>query len=144
MSLEDGGRDPYQLDRLADELASRESAHDPENSNGEIHELPLLLPLSHEHPLLSSTGPFDVDAFLLSRPNTSLQDLRSELRDYLAVLKEELVRLINDDYAAFISLRTDLRGEGARLERLEAPLSDVKHEIDVCIFIHHRNFSTTL
>lgn len=95
-------------------------------------ELPLLVPLSHDHPLLSSkTESFNVDAFLLSRPNTSLADLRTELREYLAQLKEELVQLINDDYAAFISLRTDLRGEGPRLERIQEPLQSVKLNIDV-------------
>jgi len=55
-----------------------------------------------------------------------------ELRDYLATLKEELVQLINDDYTAFISLSTDLRSEGARLERLKFPLGGVKREIEVC------------
>ncbi|KAF7297546.1 Conserved oligomeric Golgi complex subunit 2-like [Mycena kentingensis (nom. inval.)] len=53
---------------------------------------------------------FDVEPFLLSRAHTSLPDLRSELRDYLWTLKEELVKLINDDYAAFISLSAPARG----------------------------------
>ncbi|KIO31284.1 hypothetical protein M407DRAFT_68051 [Tulasnella calospora MUT 4182] len=92
-------------------------------------ELPQLIPLSHAHPALSSSEPFDVDAFLLSRSGQSLQDLRSELRGYLANLKEELVQLINDDYAAFISLSTDLKGEGVRLERLAAPLPSLRAEI---------------
>ncbi|KAG8890213.1 hypothetical protein FRB98_000541 [Tulasnella sp. 332] len=103
----------------------------PPGSPGfEHHELPLLAPLSHSHPLLSSSTAWDVDAFLLSRPNLSLQDLRSELRNYSAQLKEELVQLINDDYAAFISLSTDLKGEGTRLERLHQPIANVKSEID--------------
>ncbi|KAF8313136.1 hypothetical protein DL93DRAFT_2168071 [Clavulina sp. PMI_390] len=94
-------------------------------------ELPLLVPLSHDHPLLSAeTQTFNVDAFLLSRPNTSLADLRAELREYLAQLKEELVQLINDDYAAFISLRTDLRGEGPRLERIQQPLQSIQLDLD--------------
>jgi conserved oligomeric Golgi complex subunit 2 len=129
------GPDPYQLDRLADDLAFRE-ARRGHQGNGSIssgrHELPVLVPLSHDHPLLSSSVPFNVDAFLLSRPNTLLSDLRTELREYLANLKEELVQLINDDYAAFISLRAELRGEGPRLERLQSPLSLVKGEINVC------------
>ena len=120
-------RDPYELDRLANELAQRESSDEPERP------LPLLAPLSHDHPHLSSSNPtFDAETFLLSRPHTSLQDLRTELREYLATLKEELVQLINDDYAAFISLSTDLRDEGTRLERLKAPLGGVREEFEVC------------
>ncbi|KAG9010340.1 hypothetical protein FRB93_004179 [Tulasnella sp. JGI-2019a] len=103
--------------------------HTPQSD--ERHELPLLAPLSHTHPLLSSSTAWDVDAFLLSRPNLSLQDLRSELRNYSAELKEELVQLINDDYAAFISLSTDLKGEGTRLERLHEPIAKVKLEMDM-------------
>lgn len=100
-------------------------------------ELPQLIPLSHAHPALSSSEPFDVDAFLLSRSGQSLQDLRSELRGYLGGLKEELVQLINDDYAAFISLSTDLKGEGTRLERLAAPLPGLRAEIEVSVSLEH-------
>jgi len=125
-----GNYDSPNLDRLISEV--KQQALEQENGDAAGHELPLLVPLSHDHPLLSSqTETFNVDAFLLSRPNTSLSDLRAELRGYLAQLKEELVQLINDDYAAFISLRTDLRGEGPRLERLQEPLELVKREIDV-------------
>lgn len=119
---------PRNLDQLINGINYEASA----DGDDAEHELPLLIPLSHGHPLLSSeTETFNVDAFLLSRPNTSLSDLRGEMRDYLAQLKEELVQLINDDYAAFISLRTDLRGEGPRLEHLQGPLELVKQEIDV-------------
>jgi len=38
------------------------------------------------------------------------------------------VQLINDDYEAFISLSTDLRGEGTRLERLKWPLADLRSQ----------------
>jgi hypothetical protein len=121
-------QDSRNLDQLINGINHEDSADGDDTE----HELPLLVPLSHDHPLLSSeTETFNVDAFLLSRPNTSLSDLRVEMRDYLAQLKEELVQLINDDYAAFISLRTDLRGEGPRLEHLQGPLELVKQEIDV-------------
>ncbi|THH02289.1 hypothetical protein EW026_g562 [Hermanssonia centrifuga] len=112
-------RDPMQLERLAEELATREFGMT--RLSAEEHDLPIYIPLSHDNPHLSA-GTFNVEDFLLSRAYTSLPDLRSELRDYLATLKEELVKLINDDYEAFISLSTDLRGEGARLERLKWPL----------------------
>jgi len=116
--------DPFQLDRLAEELASRELSPHPDRS----HDLPVYVPLSHSNPYLAAPT-FDVDDFLISRSHTSLPDLRSELRDYLGSLKEELVKLINDDYEAFISLSTDLRDEGMRLERLKSPLVMLKSEI---------------
>ena len=120
--------DPYELERLAEELAEREGERDVDTS----YPLPLLEPLSHEHPLLRAENPsFDVEEFLISRSHTSLPDLRAELKDYLALLKDELVQLINDDYEAFISLSTDLRAEGARLERLQSPMSGLRSEIEV-------------
>lgn len=120
--------DPYELERLAEELAEREGERDVDTS----YSLPLLEPLSHEHPLLRAENPsFDVEEFLISRSHTSLPDLRAELKDYLALLKDELVQLINDDYEAFISLSTDLRAEGARLERLQTPMSGLQTEIEV-------------
>lgn len=88
------------------------------------YDLPQLQPLSHDNPYLSTTN-FNVEDFLLSRSHTSLPDLRSELREYLAALKEELVGLINDDYEAFISLSTDLQEEGDRLERMKLPSAEM-------------------
>jgi len=116
-------RDPFELDRLADELEAREHSLDAPS-----HDLPLYPPLAHDNTFFTAST-FNVEDFLLSRVHTSLPDLRAELRDYLAVLKEELVQLINDDYEAFISLSTDLKGEGARLERLKWPLNDLKSQI---------------
>ncbi|KZT71811.1 COG complex component [Daedalea quercina L-15889] len=130
----EGTSDPFDLQRLAEELATREqnSSSQAQDAGEEIskaeRDLPVYVPLSHSNLYLSATE-FSVEEFLLSRSYTSLPDLRSELRDYLAALKEELVKLINDDYEAFISLSTDLRGEGARLERLKAPLSDIKSHV---------------
>lgn len=117
-------RDPFQLQRLADELPDDDGDDIPLDSQ---HALPSYKPLSHDDPYLSAET-FDVELFLQSRSYTSLSDLRTELRDYLATLKEELVQLINDDYEAFISLSTDLRGEGTRLERLKWPLADLKSQ----------------
>lgn len=94
--------------------------------------LPYVAPLDATHPLLSAPGDaFDVDEFLLSRAHTSLPDLRVELNDYLATLRAELVRLINENYADFISLSTDLRGEGETIELMRAPLLAIVAEIEV-------------
>ena len=117
-------RDPFQLQRLADELPDDDGENQPLDSQ---HALPSYKPLSRDDPYLSAET-FDIELFLQSRSYTSLPDLRTELRDYLATLKEQLVQLINDDYEAFISLSTDLRGEGTRLERLKWPLADLKSQ----------------
>lgn len=140
MSLSSGAlADRFQLDRLAEELAERELSQvqspnkqffPPEIEHEGPHDLPLLLPLSHDNPFLTASS-FDVEKFLLSRSYTSLSDLRSELRDYLSILKEELVKLINDDYEAFISLSTDLKGEGERLEAMKSPLLPIKAQVMV-------------
>ncbi|KAJ7770204.1 COG complex component [Mycena maculata] len=127
MAAASSSQDPFELDRLAEELVNREKSR-PAVDDDAGHELPIYIPLSHTNPYLTSDV-FDVEAFLLSRSHTSLRDLRSELRDYLSTLKEELVKLINDDYEAFISLSTDLRGEGARLGRLKFPLVQLKSQI---------------
>ncbi|ESK97090.1 conserved oligomeric golgi complex subunit 2-like [Moniliophthora roreri MCA 2997] len=121
--------DPFQLERLAEELVSRESSNS-NNGDDSTHNLPVYVSLSHDNPYLTAEA-FDVEEFLLSRSHTSLQDLRVELRDYLSNLKEELVQLINDDYEAFISLSTDLKGEGARLTSLKSPLASLKQEIQI-------------
>ena len=123
--LENGNERP--LDRISTLL---EDSLAYEHVSLPVKDLPILASLSHADPHLSAPS-FSVEDFLVSRSNTSLSDLRLELRDYLATLKEELVQLINDDYTAFISLSTDLRSEGTRLERLKFPLGGVKREIEV-------------
>lgn len=129
--------DPYQLERLAEELAARElSSTSVGRFSGSDHlpiqpDLPIYVPLSHDNEFLAAET-FNVEKFLLSRSYTSLPELRTELREYLSSLKEELVLLINDDYEDFISLSTDLRGEGARMARLKAPLKGLREQIQVC------------
>lgn len=93
--------------------------------------LPSLEPLSHSQTLLDPDQ-WDVDAFLLSRSDLPLDELRSELREYLAALREELGDLINDEYEEFISLGLGLRGEAEQLEEIRLPLQVLKNEVEVC------------
>ncbi|KAF8630630.1 hypothetical protein AX15_002781 [Amanita polypyramis BW_CC] len=117
--------DPFNLDHLAHELELRESVQDDIDRT---LDLPAYVPLSHDNPFLSAKT-FNVQEFLLSRSYASLPDLRTELRDYLAKLKEELVQLINDEYEAFISLSTDLRDEGDRLQKIKEPLQSFRERV---------------
>lgn len=136
--------DPFQLERLAEELAARElSSTSIGRPLGTEHlllqpDLPIYVPLSHGNEFLAAET-FNIEDFLLSRSYTSLPELRTELREYLSSLKEELVLLINDDYEDFISLSTDLRGEGARMGRLKAPLNGIREQIQVCMHVRHKD-----
>ncbi|KAF9227314.1 COG complex component [Gyrodon lividus] len=127
-STPDGRPDLYELERLAEELATRELSGPSVGLSSGREDLPIYVPLSHDNEFLRAEI-FNVESFLLSRSYTSLPELRTELREYLSCLKEELVLLINDDYEDFISLSTDLRGEGVRLGRLKAPLNDIREQI---------------
>ncbi|KAK8853311.1 hypothetical protein IAR55_004015 [Kwoniella newhampshirensis] len=107
----------------------RHSTSSSTSSQGRSLDLPSLQPLSHSYPLLSAET-FDADTFLLSRIHIPLEELRGELRSYLGDLREELVKLINEDYEEFISLGTGLRGEEGRLKRLKGPLEEVRQEVE--------------
>jgi len=108
--------DPHELERVAEELSEREGQRDVDTS----YPPPLLEPLSHEHPLLRAENPSsDVE----SRSHSFLPDTSAELKVYLALLKLSMTT----------SLSTDVRAEGARLERLRTPMSGLRSEIEV----HH-------
>lgn len=126
--------DIYNISRLPS-LKSQSSMPDSPRSSTTSRpslELPSLETLSHNHPLLSQPT-FDPDALLQSRSHVPLEELRGELRAYLSVLREELVQLINEDYEEFIALGVGLRGEVQRLRRLEQPLLELQHEVDVSV-----------
>ncbi|RUO96126.1 oligomeric golgi complex component, COG2-domain-containing protein [Jimgerdemannia flammicorona] len=74
---------------------------------------------------------FDADAFLSSRRHLGLDELKSELSGHLAQLKNELVELINRDYADFINLSTNLKGVDKVIEELRRPLDVMREEVKV-------------
>lgn len=100
-------------------------------------ELPFNVPLSHElflNNAFDTLGEFDASAFLLTRKHTSLDDLRSELRTYLATLRAQLVSIINSDYEDFINLGGShlLGSEDQMSLRMRKPLEGISHEIKDC------------
>ncbi|KWU42557.1 COG complex component [Rhodotorula sp. JG-1b] len=93
-----------------------------------VGQLPDAPPISHS--LLASPD-FDASSFLLARRLTPLDQLRSELREYLASLKQSLVGVINDEYEAFIGLSLGLKQAhvSQSLARVRKPVLQVRNEV---------------
>ncbi|PKA55238.1 hypothetical protein AXF42_Ash003875 [Apostasia shenzhenica] len=70
---------------------------------------------------------FDPESYISDlRSFVPLESLGAELRSHLAVLKSELVDLINRDYADFVSLSTRLVDVDSAVARMRAPLADFR------------------
>lgn len=99
------------------------------------HELPIPDELSHELFLGPSCqrqdGSFDASSFLCTRKHMNLDDLRSDLRTYLAGLRHQLVAIINSDYEDFINLGGShlLGSEDQMTFRMRKPLENISREI---------------
>lgn len=73
---------------------------------------------------------FDIDAFLASYAGTSgLESLRDDLGMYLQVLRVAMIELINDDYADFVNLSSNLVGIEDKILAIENPLLQFKEQI---------------
>ncbi len=83
-------------------------------------------------PSAFSSALFDVDAFIAAqRSAVSLERLHADLRAYQAQLKNELVELINRDYADFINLSTNLGGVDKALEHIRGPVLQIRDDVVV-------------
>ncbi len=84
--------------------------------------------------LLSLVQPkFDENAFILDRLNMGipLEDLHDSLLQYFNILKNSLVELINQDYADFVNLSSNLFGLEKIIDSLEQPLVRVRSSVAV-------------
>lgn len=61
----------------------------------------------------------------------SLEALHDSLLQYFNILKNSLVELINQDYADFVNLSTNLFGLDKIIDKLEGPLLTVKDSVTV-------------
>jgi len=78
---------------------------------------------------------FSVDIFVGNcKGNVQLDLLKANLDDYLKSLKHALIELINEDYADFVNLSTNLVGMDKNIFSLSVPLGQLKEEVLVCIF----------
>lgn len=91
---------------------------------------------------------FTVDEFLHNHRNAAtLETIRDDLGIYLKVLRSAMIELINEDYADFVNLSSDLVGLDQSIHKIQSPLlslqdeissihsvvSDEMHEIDDCL-----------
>ena len=73
---------------------------------------------------------FNIDGFLAKYAgNFGLEVLRDELGMYLQVLRVAMIELINDDYADFVNLSSNLVGIDERIEHIKTPLVQYKEQI---------------
>jgi len=75
---------------------------------------------------------FSVDNFFIEQnvKDTPLDTLRDDLGVYLKVLRSSMIELINEDYADFVNLSTNLVGLDTTIRKLEEPLIKVQTEVD--------------
>lgn len=128
------GQQPTTANGLSDPFLAPSSNVEESKSQDSVEGADLtnlvLLPAGLSHASFLKPD-FNANAFLLSRRHTPLDELRTELRSYLANLRQELVGVINRDYEDFIGLGIGLRGTEKRLERMRRPIEDVKQSVDV-------------
>ncbi|KAI5481066.1 component of oligomeric golgi complex 2 [Pseudohyphozyma bogoriensis] len=93
-------------------------------------DLPEVPPLSHEL-FMGSGEEFDPSEFLLERRHLGLEEMRSELRAYLATLRTSLVAVINEEYEAFIGLSLGLRhaSVSTSLASIRRPVLSIRNEV---------------
>ncbi|EJW79812.1 hypothetical protein WUBG_09279, partial [Wuchereria bancrofti] len=75
---------------------------------------------------------FIVERFLnLARRRASLQQIHNDLRIYLKIVQNSMIELINDDYADFVNLSSNLVGLKETIDKLTKDIETIWH--DFCI-----------
>lgn len=73
---------------------------------------------------------FDVDHFVAEcRKQVQLEEMREDLELYYKLLKTAMVELINQDYADYVNLSTNLVGMDKALNQLSVPLGQLREEV---------------
>lgn len=73
---------------------------------------------------------FSVDEFLQEHRNAAtLETMRDDLGIYLKVLRSAMIELINEDYADFVNLSSNLVGLDQSIDGIQSPLKSLKDEI---------------
>lgn len=74
---------------------------------------------------------FNVEHFLNAlRRRTTLEQIQADLRLYLKILQNSMIELINEDYADFVNLSSNLVNLRATVDKLGADLGDISGEFN--------------
>uniref|UniRef100_A0A914XIZ7 Conserved oligomeric Golgi complex subunit 2 n=1 Tax=Plectus sambesii TaxID=2011161 RepID=A0A914XIZ7_9BILA len=74
---------------------------------------------------------FNVEHFLNAlRRRTTLEQIQADLRLYLKILQNSMIELINEDYADFVNLSSNLVNLRATVDKLGADMGDISTEFD--------------
>ncbi|VDP13792.1 unnamed protein product [Onchocerca flexuosa] len=72
---------------------------------------------------------FNVERFLnLARRRASLQQIHNDLRVYLKIVQNSMIELINDDYADFVNLSSNLVGLKEAVDELTKDIETIWHD----------------
>ncbi|KAL3985348.1 COG (conserved oligomeric Golgi) complex component COG2 family protein [Acanthocheilonema viteae] len=72
---------------------------------------------------------FNVERFLnLARRRASLQQIHNDLRVYLKIVQNSMIELINDDYADFVNLSSNLVGLKETIDKLTNDIETIWHD----------------
>lgn len=72
---------------------------------------------------------FDLDRFVsLARRRATLDQIQQDLRTYLRYLQNSMVELINDDYADFVNLSSNLAA-------LKESINKISLNFEVCFYL---------
>lgn len=73
---------------------------------------------------------FSVDEFLhVHRNAATMETMRDNLGVYLKVLRSAMIELINEDYADFVNLASNLRGLDQQINGIQMPLQQLRADI---------------
>jgi conserved oligomeric Golgi complex subunit 2 len=108
---------------------SRLSIDNDSDAENDFSSLPFPQPLSRN---VFSSATFDTESFLLSHSQfRTLDDLRSELRQWVDKLDNEMEKLIEEDWQGYLSLGRGLTGGEVVLKDVERRIKHAEREVMV-------------
>jgi len=100
-----------------------------DDGNQDFYLLPFSQPLQRS---AFNTPTFDPDQYLYSAyRHQTLEDLRSELRQFLSTISDELVDLVNDSSAEFLKVGNTLEGGNKETGDIALGVLEVQTEFKV-------------